>query len=133
MLTISTIILFFNSLWDLVSFIAICARIRLGRCRWLADAHLGLWVREDDQTNHATSAIMAILLLQWSVIRLHGALSGPTSDAACFDASGTYLLEAALVETVSGNMHALSGWFVVTMSAVCWALVVRECAEGSKA
>jgi hypothetical protein len=28
-----------------------------------------------------------------------------------------------------GNMHALSGWFFVTMSAVCWSLVVRECVE----
>ena len=129
--TISTTLLFLNSLWDLLSFVAISARIRLGRCLWLADAHLGLWVRDEDRENHAASAIMAILLLQWSLTRMLGALSGPTSDAACFDASATYLLEAALVavETMFGNMHALSGWFVVTMSAVCWSLVVRECVE----
>ena len=129
--TISTTILFLNSLWDFASAVAICARLSLGRCVLLADAHLGLWVDEEDRGNGAASAIMAILLAQWSFTRMHGALSGPASEAACVDASATYVFEAVMVaiEVAAGRMYGLSGWFVVTVSVVCWALVMRECME----
>jgi hypothetical protein len=131
-LTVATVLLFLNSFWDLVSVIAICARMQLGRCYNIADAHLGLWVDQDDSEGFAAAAIMAVLLAQWSLLRMQGALSGPHSDAACFDASTTYVLEAVLVAfgVVAGRMHRLSGWFVVTTCVVCWALVVRECLEG---
>ena len=97
----------------------------------LANAHLGLWIREEDSTNGAASALMAALLAQWSVIRMHGAYAGPTSEAACSDASLSYAIEATLVTAavVFLRMHALSGWFVVTARVVCWALIVRECVE----
>jgi hypothetical protein len=126
MISISTIILLLNSLWDFISALSICARLCAGQCVWVSDAHLGLWVDESDRSNHAASAIMAALLTQWAVIRLHGALS---SEAACSDAGFTYLVEATLVaiEVIAGNMHQLSGGLVVAACMVCWALVMREC------
>ena len=131
MATISTVLLFINALWDIISFFAICARVLLGRCLVVADAHLGLWIDDDDREGFASSCILSVLLVQWGLLRLQGAVSGPQSDAACFDASTTYVLEAALVAfgVVSGRVHRLSGWFVVTMCIACWALVVRECLE----
>jgi hypothetical protein len=128
--TISTTILFLNSIWDLISFLSICSR-HLPCCRLLADAHLGLWTDELDRANPAAAAAMATLLLQWALVRLRGAASGPASDAACVDASATYVLEAAMVAVgvARGRMWRFSGWMVVVMSAVCWALVVRECVE----
>jgi hypothetical protein len=113
-ISISTVILLLNSLWDIVSAIAIFFHLSMQRCTWLANAHIGLWTTEADRSNHAAAVVMAALLLQWAFIRLHGALSGPMSDAACSDASATYVIEAGLVaiEVVIGNMHALSGWVV---------------------
>jgi hypothetical protein len=129
MATISTVLLYINALWDIISFFAICARLQLGKCLLVAEAHLGLWIDEDDLEGFAF--VLSILLLQWGLLRLQGAVSGPQSDAACFDASTTYVLEAALVAfgVVSGRVHQLSGWFVVTMCIACWAVVVRECLE----
>ena len=122
--TISTILLLLNALWDLAS----AASIGAGRCAWIADAHLALWT---DDAGRAASVLMAVLLLQWGAIRLHGAVAGPTSEAACSDASVTYVLEGAWVafEVMAGHMHPLSGWSVVTACVVCWGLVVRECVE----
>ena len=130
-ITISTTILFINAIWDCISSISIYTRTWTGRCMWLADAHLALWINEEDRANHAASTIMAILLAQWSLTRMHGALTGPMSDEACIDATATYAFEAVLVgvEMVTGNMHASSGLFVVAVSIVCWALVLRECVE----
>lgn len=130
-ITISTTILFINALWDFASFVSISASSWTSRCLWLADAHLGLWIDENNRENHAASTVMAILLAQWSIVRMHGALAGPMSDAACFDATATYALEAIMVavEVSLGNMHGLSGWFVVVLCLVCWALVLRECVE----
>ena len=129
--TISTIILFANSAWDLISSISILQNLTTHRCLWLADAHLALWTDDANRTNHAASAVMAALLVQWALVRLRGALAGPLSDAACVDASFTYALEAVMVaaEVAVGNMHGPSGWFVVMACVVCWALVVRECVD----
>ena len=85
MTTISTVLLFVNALWDIISFFAICARVLLGRCLVVAEAHLGLWTDEDDRESIAAACTLSILLAQWGLLRLQGAVSGPQSDAACFD------------------------------------------------
>lgn len=129
LVTPSTLTLLINSIWDLLSCASICARLCAGQCVWISDAHLALWIDEADSSNRAASAIMAALLAQWAVIRLHGSLAGPMSEAACSDASFSYLIEAALVavQVMAGHMHPCSGWLVVAACAGCWALVVREC------
>jgi hypothetical protein len=130
-LTISTLILLLNSLWDLLSSLSIYFLLHFGRCTPLANTHLALWTDEADRRSYAASAVMAALLLQWSLVRGQGALSGPRSDAACVDASATYVLEAVMVglEVVAGRMHGLAGWGVVVLCVVCWGVVMRECLE----
>lgn len=129
--TIATVVLFANSIWDFISSVSIILNIAFRRCSFLSSAHLALWVDEENRTNHAACAIMAILLMQWAFVRLRGALAGPLSVAACTDSTLTYALEAALVtaEVAIGNMHGPSGWFVVVSCVVCWALVMRECLD----
>jgi hypothetical protein len=133
-MSLSTILLLANALWDLLSAAAILIRTHLlpNHCLYLADAHLALWADEADRQNLAASATMAFLLLQWAIVRLRGAAAGPVSDAACVDAAASYVVEAAMVafEVAAGRMHALGGWAVVVLSFVCWAIVVRECVEG---
>jgi hypothetical protein len=131
-ITVSTIVLFLNALWDIASALAIFFHLSMRRCTWLANAHIGLWATEEDRSNHAAAVVMAALLLQWAFIRLHGALSGPMSEATCSDASVTYVIEAGLIgiEVAIGNMHVLSGWAVAVACVVCWGVVLRECVEG---
>ena len=126
-LTISTAILLLNAIWDIVSALSIFLYISEQQCSFLANAHLLLWVEE--QTNKTAAFLMAFLLVQWALLRLHGALSGPTSVAACTDASMSYVVEGMLIliQTLLGNVHFVSGWFVVLACVVCWVTVMREC------
>ncbi len=126
-LTLSTGILLVNSVWDIVSALSICLYISNQHCSFIANAHLLLWI--DEQPNNQAAFLMAFLLIQWALLRLHGALSGPTSVAACTDASLSYVVEGMLVliQILLGNMHCASGWFVVIACVGCWAIVMREC------
>ena len=128
---LSTGVLFINAAWDLLSAAAICLFVAYRRCGAVAYAHLGLWVEDEDRMDERAAAVMAVLLLQWGLTRLHGALAGPVSEAACVDALVTYMLEGMLVviEVVAGNMHPGRGWFVVAACGVCWAVVIFGCFE----
>ena len=127
--TLSTGLLLVNAVWDLISAASICFFISFRWCGPLASMHLGLWVNAEDQMNANIAAVMAILLLQWGLIRFHGALAGPVSEATCVDASLTYTLEATLVlvEVVAGNMHRTLGCLTVLACVLCWMVVMSEC------
>jgi hypothetical protein len=153
--TLGTLVLALNALWDALCVCGLTAHLgRLpttrrdtsspareeGRGRrgcalvWLlSEAHVGLWVAEEDQQNRACTLLMLCLVLHWGAMRLLGALRGPTSEVACVCASTTYVLEAALVasQVALGHMHGLRGWGVVVGCAVCWGLVVNECAAAA--
>ena len=122
-------LLLLNAEWDLLSALSICLFVSYRMCGAVAYMHLGLWVREEDQLNENSAAVMAILLLQWGLIRFHGALAGPVSEATCVDVSVTYMMEAllVLVEVVAGNMHPWRGGFVVVSCVVCWLVIMGGC------
>ena len=122
-LTYVTGLLLLNAEWDLLSALSICLFVSYRMCGAVAYMHLGLWVREEDQLNENSAAVMAILLLQWGLI--HGTLAGPVSEATCVDVSVTYMMEALLV--VAGNMHPWRGGFVVVSCVVCWLVIMGGC------
>ena len=127
--TLSTCVLLLNAVWDFVSALAILIKIPTGQCTTIANAHLLLWKDEADQTDKFSMCLMIILLTQWAIVRLYGALYGPKSDVTCTDAVATYVAEGALMllMVVAGKMHVVSGWFVVIACGVCIAVVRAEC------
>lgn len=127
--TLSTCVLFLNSVWDFVSALAILIKIPTNRCTAISNAHLSLWTDDADQTNSTAMFLLSMLLTQWAIVRLGGALYGPTSDVACTDAAATYVVEGGMVllQVAVGKMHPASGWFVVIACGVCLAAVRLEC------
>jgi hypothetical protein len=127
--TLSTCVLLLNAAWDFVSALAILIKIPTGQCTAIANAHLLLWKDEADQTDKFSMCLMIILLTQWAIVRLYGALNGPKSDVTCTDAVATYVAEGGLMllMVLTGKMHVVSGWSVVIACGVCIAVVRVEC------
>lgn len=128
-ITVSTILLFMNAVWDFACSVATIVHLAAHRCECLAYAHLALWVDEIDRVNRAAAVLTSALLMQWAFVRMRGALSGPASYEACVDAPFTYVVEAVLVgaELFFGRMHTMGASLVILGCAVCLSLIFREC------
>lgn len=110
-----------NAIWDIVSAMAVWACAVCERPNFIADAHVSLWVDEEDQSNFAANALFAFVLVHWSCLRV-AAVTMEWPEIAVW----TYGMEALLVLSMvlMGRMHAVAGCAVALLCALCGFVVV---------
>lgn len=124
LLLTSICLLYINGIWDFVSSISILLTLATERTRYIADAHLGLWIRPEDRDNQAAVILMSALLMQWCWTRI---CAGMDPVNRWQDAAYTYWLEASLVGVTAayGRMHVWPSVAVVFLCIGC-ALIVMN-------
>ena len=105
-----------NAAWDICCGASMQLEIVLGRRLWLADAHFGLWLYEDDRFNVGFKIMLTMMVLQFGMMRLLSAVGGDPTMAVI-----SYATEALLLALggVTGHTDPRRGACVCMLCVVC--------------
>ena len=89
----------------------------------LADAHLNLWISEEDRDHKITSIVIACIIIQMAAVRSSAAMD-PVNRWP--DATFTYWLEGVMVggAAIMGKLHAFPSAMVLILCIGCAGVMV---------